>query len=131
MTRHKASSRGAAVVAAEKKGAVEKCLATKVSWHAAAAAATQRAAANSPETPRAVVGAASMVPTRSSSRSRKMPAYLGEFAQSPARPSGVPTQALAVDDNGEDDDGIRRHQATTNLVMATMAAVADDDGVGG
>jgi hypothetical protein len=38
---------------------------------------------------------------------------------------------LAVDDNGEDDDGIRRHQATTNPVMATMAGVADDDGVGG
>ena len=39
--------------------------------------------------------------------------------------------ASAVDDNGEDDDGIRRHQATINPVMATMAAVADDDGVGG
>jgi hypothetical protein len=29
-----------------------------------------------------------------------------------------------VDDNGEDDDGIRRHQATTNPVMATMATMA-------
>jgi len=36
-----------------------------------------------------------------------------------------------VDDNGEDDDGIKRHQATTNPMMATMAAVADNDGVGG
>ncbi len=29
-----------------------------------------------------------------------------------------------MDDNGEDDDGIRRHQATTNPVMATMATMA-------
>jgi hypothetical protein len=38
-----------------------------------------------------------------------------------------------VDDNGEDEGG-SRHQATTNPVMATMAtmvAVADDDGVSG
>jgi hypothetical protein len=39
--------------------------------------------------------------------------------------------ALAVDDNGEDDNGIRRHQATTNPVLTTMAGVADNDGVGG
>ena len=37
-----------------------------------------------------------------------------------------------MDDNGEDDNGIRWHQATTNPVMATMAVVAvaamvDDD----
>jgi len=36
-----------------------------------------------------------------------------------------------VEDNGEDDNGSRQHQATTNPVMATMAAVADDDGDGG
>jgi hypothetical protein len=35
-----------------------------------------------------------------------------------------------VDGNGEDDDGIMRHQATTNPVMVTMAAVADDGGDG-
>ena len=29
-----------------------------------------------------------------------------------------------MDDNGEDDNGIRRHQATTNPVMATMATMA-------
>jgi NAD(P)H-hydrate repair Nnr-like enzyme with NAD(P)H-hydrate epimerase domain len=28
-----------------------------------------------------------------------------------------------VDDNGEDDIGIRRHQATTNPVMVTMATM--------
>ena len=38
--------------------------------------------------------------------------------------------AVAVGDNGEDGDGIRQHKATTNPVMATVAAVADDDGDG-
>jgi len=36
-----------------------------------------------------------------------------------------------VDVNGEDDGGGRRHQATTNPVMATKVGVADDDGIGG
>jgi hypothetical protein len=36
-----------------------------------------------------------------------------------------------VNDNGEDDEGIRQHEATTNPVMVTMAVVADDDGDGG
>jgi hypothetical protein len=39
--------------------------------------------------------------------------------------------ALAVDNNGEEEGGGRRHQATINPVMATMTAVANDDGVGG
>jgi hypothetical protein len=33
---------------------------------------------------------------------------------------------VAVDNNGEDDNGIRQHQATINPVMAKMAAVADN-----
>jgi hypothetical protein len=37
----------------------------------------------------------------------------------------------AVDDNGEDDDGIRLHQATINPMIATMAAVVDNAGDGG
>jgi hypothetical protein len=36
-----------------------------------------------------------------------------------------------VDNNGEDEGGSRRHQLTTNPVMVSMAAVADDDGVDG
>ena len=42
--------------------------------------------------------------------------------------------ALVVEDNGEDvgvATGGTKQQATTNPVMATMAAVADNDGVGG
>ena len=41
--------------------------------------------------------------------------------------------AAVVNDNGEDDDGIRWHQATTNPVMArwwrwwTMTALVDND----
>ena len=35
---------------------------------------------------------------------------------------------VAVDDKDKDDSGGRRHQATTNPMMATMVAVADSDG---
>jgi len=38
---------------------------------------------------------------------------------------------VVVEDNDEDDNGISQHQATTNPMMATMAAVADNDGDGG
>ena len=66
-----------------------------------AAAATRGTGANSSETPRAEEGAASMVPTRLSSRSRKAPAFLGDFSQSPGRRSHVPGQANRSDgDNG-------------------------------
>ena len=42
-----------------------------------------------------------MVPTRLSSRSRKAPAFLGDFSQSPGRRSHVPGQANRSDgDNG-------------------------------
>jgi hypothetical protein len=34
-------------------------------------------------------------------------------------------------DKDEDDGDGRRHKATTNPMMATMAAVADNDGDGG
>ena len=34
---------------------------------------------------------------------------------------------MTVDDKDEDDDGGRQHQATTNPMIATMAAVTDND----
>ena len=37
----------------------------------------------------------------------------------------------ALDDKEEDDGGGRWHKATTNPMMAMMAAVADNDGDGG
>ena len=94
MAKRKTSSR----VAAKKKVVVEKPLATEVTLCVAATPATRRAAANSPETPRAVVGAASMVlTTRSSLHSKKMPAYLGDFTHFPAHPSGDLAQANQSD----------------------------------
>jgi hypothetical protein len=97
MAKRNTSSR----VAAKKKVVVEKPLATEVTLCVAATPATRRAAANSPETPRAVVGAASMVlTTRSSLHSKKMPAYLGDFTHFPAHPSGDLAQANPS--NGEE-----------------------------
>jgi len=39
--------------------------------------------------------------------------------------------AAALDDKDDDDGSGRQHQAITNPMMATMAAVADNDGDGG
>ncbi len=68
--------------------------------------------------------------SRTSSRSRKMPAYLGEFAQSPARPSGVPAQAnwsdgnegsihLLLDHEDADDEDMNHGAGEADLNQST------------
>ena len=54
----------------------------------------------------------------------------GERGQG-AAVSVVGRVAVVVDNKNEDDSGGRWHQATTNPMMATMVAVADNDGDGG
>jgi len=101
MARSKKTHREVAAFDAKKKNAIKKRYSGGVTWSAFSAAATRGTGANSSETPQAEEGAASMVPSRLSSRSRKVPAFLGDFSQSPARRSRVPGQANRSDgDNG-------------------------------
>jgi hypothetical protein len=103
MARLKKTPREEAASEANKKSAVLKRIyGERVTQPASsAAAATRGTGANSSETPQAEEGAASMVPTRLSARSRKAPAFLGDFSQSPGRRSHVPGQANRSDgDNG-------------------------------
>ena len=101
MARSKKTHREVAAFDAKKKSAIKKRYSGGVTWSAFSAAATRGTGANSSETPRAEEGAASMVPSRLSSHSRKAPAFLGDFSQSPARRSRVPGQANRSDgDNG-------------------------------
>ena len=103
MARIKRTHSEEAASAAEKKRSIQQRISGgRITQPASsAAAATQGTGANSSETPRAKEGAASMVPTRLSSRSRKAPAFLGDFSQSPGRRSHVPGQANRSD--GDND----------------------------
>ena len=97
MARSKKTHCEVAVSDTNKKSAIKKRYSGGVAQPASSAAETRGTGANSSETPRAKEGAASMVPSRLSSRSRKAPAFLGDFSQTPACRSRVPGQANRSD----------------------------------
>jgi hypothetical protein len=102
MARLKKTPRKEAASEANKKSAVLKQIyGERVTQPASsAAAATRGTGANSSEAPQAEEGAPSIVSTRLSLRTRKAPAFLGDFSQLPGRPH-VPGQATRSDgDNG-------------------------------
>ena len=78
-----------------------------------------------------------MVPTRLSSRSRKAPAFLGDFSQSPGRRSHVPGQANRSDgDNGlappkpSDDHQSARSGNKPDTAVEEGTADGDEDAGG-
>ena len=89
MARLKKTPREEAASEAKKKSAVLKRIYGKRVTQPAssAAAATRGTGANSSETPQAKEGAPSIVSTRLSLRSRKAPAFLGNFSQLPGHPN--------------------------------------------